>query len=456
MTAVVRDRVDDPAPGTRVSFGRLGPAEAGRLAEIVGVLARHGVFTVARTGGTFVLHPRSQPPRALAVALRRSFVELGPTFIKLGQLMASSPGLFPEALATEMRRLLDAVPAEPSPRVVRIIERQLGAPLGRLFADFDPVPIAAASIAQVHRARLADGTDVAVKVRRPHLRGRVERDLKLLRLLAGALGRVGALGRAANPMAIVDDLAVTMREELDLRREARDMVAFGANLTIAEGARPVIVPTPIPGMVGERVLVMSFIEGVPVDDGDALRAAGHDLEDILRTGVRVWMQSAFVHGLFHGDMHAGNVLVTPRGEVALLDFGIMGRLPPSTRGVLLRLLPAMVVDQHDYEAVLHALAQLGGVSQPLDIERAVADIEELVVPLVERPIGEVVYGEVLDALLRVASTHHIRLPRELVALVKQLLYIERYAKDLAPDYEMYNDSAILEVVLAGLAGAPSG
>jgi predicted unusual protein kinase regulating ubiquinone biosynthesis (AarF/ABC1/UbiB family) len=455
MTAVLRDELDDPAPGARVPFGRLGPAEAARLAEILGVLARHGVLTVVRTSGTFALHPRSQPPRALAVALRRSFVELGPTFIKLGQLMASSPGLFPELLATEMRQLLDAVPPESSPRVVRIIERQLGAPLGRLFADFDPVPIAAASIAQVHRARLFDGTDVAVKVRRPRLRGRVERDLKLLRLLAGGLGHAGALGRAANPTAVVDDLAVTMREELDLRREARDMVAFGANLSVRPGARPVIVPTPIDGMVGERVLVMTFIDGVPVDDGDALRVAGHDLEDILRTGMLAWMQSAFVHGLFHGDMHAGNVFITPRGEVAFLDFGIMGRLSPATRGVFLRLLPAVVMGERDYALVLQALADLGGVTRPLDLGRAVADLEELVVPLVERPIGEVVYGEVLDALLRVATTHHIRLPRELVALVKQLLYFERYAKDLAPDYEMYNDPVVLEVVLAGLAGAAS-
>jgi ubiquinone biosynthesis protein len=451
MTAVLRDDLDASAVVAHVPFGRLGPPEAARLAEVLAALARHGVVTVARSGRAFVLHPRRQPPRALAVALRRSFIDLGPTFIKLGQLMASSPGLFPEVVATEMRRLLDDVPPEPSRRVVRIVERQLGAPLGRLFSDFDLEPIAAASIAQVHRARLLDGTEVAVKVRRPHLRGRVERDLRLLRALAGALERTGGLGRALNPTAIVEDLAVTMREELDLAREAADMATFAANLRPRDGQPLVVVPDPIPGMVGERVLVMTFVHGVSVDDGDALRAAGHDLEELLRTGIRAWIESAFVHGLFHGDMHAGNVFVTPQGEVAFLDFGIVGRLSARTREVLLRLLPAMVLDQRDYAAMLRALAELGGVARPLDLERAVADVEQRVVPLVERPIGEVVYSEVLDALLEVAGRHHIRLPRELVAIVKQLLYFERYAKDLAPDYVMYDDPAIVEPLLLALA-----
>jgi predicted unusual protein kinase regulating ubiquinone biosynthesis (AarF/ABC1/UbiB family) len=451
MTAVLHDDGVGPGPA-RVPLARLGPAEAARLAEIVAVLARHGVLTVARTGGSFALHPRRQPPRALAVALRRSFVELGPTFIKLGQLVASSPGLFPGVLAAEMRRLLDDVPAEPSPRIVRIIERQLGAPLGRCFLSFDVEPIAAASIAQVHRARLFDGTEVAVKVRRPHLRGRVERDLKLLHLIAGGLGRVGALGRAANPSAIVDDLAVTMREELDLRREAEDMAAFAANLASTGGDDRVVVPAPINGMVGERVLVMTFVNGVCVDDGPALRAAGHDLEELVRIGARAWMEGAFVHGLFHGDMHAGNLVITPQGEVGFLDFGIMGRLTEPTRRVLLHLLPAMVLER-DYATVLRALTELGGASGPIDLERAVADVEELVAPHVEKPLGEVAYGDVLDGLLRVATAHQIRLPRELVAVVKQLLYFERYVKELAPDYEMFNDPAILGPVLAGLAAS---
>jgi predicted unusual protein kinase regulating ubiquinone biosynthesis (AarF/ABC1/UbiB family) len=433
----------DFAPDTVVDLGRVGPGDVRRLVEIVTVLARHGVLTAARTGGTFVLHPRQQPPRALAVALRRSFADLGPTFIKLGQLIASSPGLFPAFLASEMRRLLDDVPPEASGRIVRTVERELDGPLEDTFASFDRAPLAAASIAQVHRARLHDGTEVVVKVRRPKLRGRVERDLRLLRVLAGGLGRLGALGEVTNPVGIVEDLARSMREELDFRREARDMVAFGENLARHGSNDRTVVPDPIEGLVTERVLVMTYVEGVPVDHGDALRAAGHDLTELVRLGARAWIEGALVHGLFHGDVHAGNLFVTPEGRIAFLDFGIMGRLDDRTRNVLRRLLPAVMIDG-DHRAVMAAVADLGAARREVDLDVAAADVEALLAPLLRKSLGEVSYGEVLSNVLRVAVDHHVQLPRELVALVKQLLYFERYAKDLAPDYRMFADPAVLE------------
>jgi len=448
MAAVVHDdllELEPEAPaGAVVALGRLGPGDVRRLVEITTVLARNGVVTVARTPGAFVLQPRRQPPKALAVALRRSFVELGPTFIKFGQLVASSPGLFPEFLATEFRRLLDDVPPEPSRRIRRIVERQLGAPIGKLFRSFDDVPLAAASVAQVHRARLHDGTDVVVKVRRPRLRTRVERDLRLLRLLAGALGRMGALGTAANPVGIVDDLARSMHEELDFRREARDMVAFAANLAAFGTNAQVVVPEPIEDLVGERVLVMTHVDGMPVDHGDALRAAGHDLTGLVRIGARAWIEGALVHGLFHGDVHAGNLFVTPAGEVAFLDFGIMGRLDERTRSVLRRLLPAVMIEG-DYRSVMRAVSDLGAASDgPVDLDQAGADVAALLEPLVQKSLAEISYGEVLSHVVKVATAHRVRLPSELVSVVKQLLYFERYAKDLAPDYRMFADPGVLE------------
>jgi len=459
MTAVLHDDLEPQQPplaallGDVLSLARLRPNDARRLAEIVGVLARNGVVTVARSGSRFVLHPRHQPPKALAVALRRSFVELGPTFIKLGQLIASSPGLFPQVLADEMRSLLDDVPPEPAGRIRRIIERQLGEPVHVLFPEFDDEPVAAASVAQVHRGRLRDGTDVAIKVRRPHLRERIERDLTLLRIVAAALSRLGALGEAANPVAIVEDLTATMRGELDLRREARDMAAFGANLAARGDNAGIVVPEPIEELVGERVLVMTYVEGTSVDDGAALRAAGFDLEDLVRRGARAWMEGALVHGLFHGDVHAGNLFVTPAGEVAFLDFGIMGRLDEHTRTVLRRALPAVMIDQ-DFDAVVRAVAALGAARGPVDLERAGDDVAALLAPLVSRPLGELSYGEVLSHIVRVATAHRVRLPRELVAVVKQLLYFERYAKDLAPGYVMFADPAILRHVVDAPAAEP--
>ena len=328
------DTLEAPVVVEETTISMVRPTDAARLAEIVVVLARNGVLTVARRGGALVLRPRHQAPRTLAVALRRSFADLGPTYVKFGQLIASSPGLFPEFLATELRRLLDSVPPEPVAKVRRVIERDLGQPIEVLFADFDDTPLAAASIAQVHRARLHDGTDVAVKVRRPHLRGRIEQDLRLLRLLAGVLARAGALGETLNPTAVVDDLALTLRAELDFEREAASMVSFAANLAAFGANHDCVVPRPIDGMVTERVLVMTYIDGTPVDDGTALRAAGHDLEGLVRTGVRAWLEGALEHGLFHGDVHAGNLFVTPAGDIAFFDFGIMGRLDDRTRLVL--------------------------------------------------------------------------------------------------------------------------
>ncbi|HZT65395.1 MAG TPA: AarF/UbiB family protein, partial [Acidimicrobiales bacterium] len=418
------------------------PADVARLAEVATALARNGLVTVGRRGGGVALQPRQQAPRALAVALRRSFADLGPTYIKFGQLIASSPGLFPEFLSSEFRRLLDSVPPEPVGRVRAVIEREFGRPLAAIFADFDDHPLAAASVAQVHRGVLHDGTEVAVKVRRPRLRARIEQDLRLLRLLAGVLARAGALGETLNPTAVVEDLAATIRAELDFRAEAESMVAFAANLESSGTDHGCVVPRPIDGLVTERVLVMTFVEGVPVDDGSALRAAGHDLEGLVRTGVRAWLEGALAHGLFHGDVHAGNLFVTPAGQIAFLDFGIMGRLDNRTRLVLRRALPALLIDG-DFRSVVRAVFDLGATTGPVDVEAATADVRELLEPLAAKPMGEISYGELLGHVLSVATRYHVVLPRELVLVVKQLVYFERYAKELAPRYRILADPTIL-------------
>ena len=445
------------APTTRrppsVDLRRLAPGDAARLAEIVLTLARHGVIVVARNGPILGVRPRRLAPKAFAVALRRSFVDLGPTFVKFGQVVASSPGLFPETLSAEMRGLLDRVPPEPTPAVRRVIERSLGAPIAALFERFDDQPVASASVAQVHQAWLPDGRHVAVKVRRPHLRGRIERDVKLLRLLALALERAGTAGRILNPVAIVDDFADTLRAELDFTNEARWMTRFGANLRAFGHNEAVVVPEPVDGMVTPRVLVMTYVDGIPVDDAERLRAGGFDLERLLQLGVRAWLEGALQHGLFHGDVHAGNLMVTHDGRVALLDFGIMGELDEAPRRVLRNTLPALLIE-NDYRAVVHAFFALGATTGPVDIDAAAADFEALAAPLVQQRLGDLNYGEVLGHVLRVAGRHRVTLPRELVLVVKQLLYFERYGKELAPDYRILGDTRLLENLLSDMAPQP--
>lgn len=427
-------------------IGRLRAADAARVAQVALTVSRHGIVSAGRRPARFVVSPHRQFPRSASVALRRSFTELGPTTVKFGQLIASSPGLFPEVLAIEMRRLLDDVPPEPADRIIRVVERSLGAPLNELFVEFDRTPLASASIAQVHRAVLADGRTVAVKVRRPRLRARIEQDLRMLRAAAAVLGHAGPIGRTLNPIAIVEDLAQSLRAELDLRREAQTMADYSRVLERLDPPTPCQVAQPIDGLVSERVLVMEFIDGRPVDDVESLRRAGHDLEKLLRDGVRTWVGAAFEHGLFHGDVHAGNLFVTPAGALTFLDFGIAGRLDERTRLILRRALPALLIDG-DYGAIVTAVFDLGAATLPVDIDAATADVAALLEPIVTKPLAEISYGEMLGHILQVATRYQVVLPRELVLVVKQLLYFERYAKLLAPDYRMLADPSILQHLL---------
>lgn len=427
-------------------IGRLRPTDVSRLAQVALTMSRNGLMAAGHRPVALARRPHRALPRSASVALRRSFSDLGPTTVKFGQLIASSPGLFPDLLATEMRRLLDAVPPEPPDRIRRVVEQSLGAPVSELFATFDDRPLASASIAQVHRAELRDGTAVAVKVRRPRLRNRIEQDLRVLRTAAGLLGHAGSLGATLNPVAIVEDLAQTLRAELDFRVEAQTMTDYAEVLALLDPPTSCRVPTPIESMVAERVLVMSFVDGTPIDDVAPLRAAGHDLEQLLRDGVRTWVGAALEHGIFHGDVHAGNLFVTPAGELTFLDFGIAGRLDERTRLILRRALPAVLVDG-DYATVVNAVFELGAATGPVDIDAATADVARLLEPMVAKPLAEISYGELLGHILQVATRYRVVLPRALVLVVKQLLYFERYAKLLAPDYRMLADPSILAHII---------
>lgn len=425
--------------------GRVAPADAGRLAEIVITFARHGVDIAARRGAYLARSPQNRLPRALAVAIRKSFADLGPTFLKLGQFIASSPGLFPETLSQECRCLLQNVPPEPAEKARRVVESSLGLPIDVLFIDFDDEPVAAASIAQVHRAVLHDGRVVAVKVRRPRLAPRIEQDLRLLGLLASGFQRIGALGDATNPRAIVEDFAQTLRGELDFTNEAAAMVEFEANLRASDGRNDgVVVPSPIEGMVTERVLVMTFIDGTPVADIEPPTDDASGYEAMVRIGARAWFEGVVRYGFFHGDVHAGNLFLTTDNKVAFLDFGIMGRLSPQTRDVLQSAILA-IITRSNFENVIEAMFALDAATGPIDADAVMADVEELVAPILEKPLAEIEYSDVITKLLVLATRYRVRLPSELVLVAKQLVYFERYSKELAPNYQILADHELWQV-----------
>ena len=331
----------------------------------------------ARHGRGRLVHERP-PARCARVTraglsrrLRRAFEHLGPTYIKLGQILSSGEGLFPEELVAEFRLCRDQVPAEPFAMVRRIVEADLGMPLEQQFSEFARTPVAAASVAQVHAARLHSGEAVVVKVQRPDVARLVRRDLAAMSWLAPLLvGRipVAALG---NPPALVELFAETIVEELDFRLEAQNMLDV-AHVLADTGQHAIVVPRPHPSLVTRRVLVMERLEGFAWGDADAIRASGIDTEAVLHATLIAFLEGALLYGVFHGDLHGGNLLVQFDGRVALLDFGITGRFDEPRRLAFLRLV--MAASANDVPAQIAAIRDLGALPLDVDIDAVIRDL----------------------------------------------------------------------------------
>jgi predicted unusual protein kinase regulating ubiquinone biosynthesis (AarF/ABC1/UbiB family) len=430
----------------------LGPAHpsavARRATRTGAVLARHGT--------RFIRRSRHEPRSAAgANELRRAFEELGPTYVKLAQLIASSPGLFPDVLADEFRACLDEVPPVPTADVIEVITAELGDHPDALFRRFEPKPLASASIAQVHAAELLDGTDVVVKVQRPGIAPRLRDDLAILQRLARLLERTSSKGRMANPVAVVEDFATTLAQELNFVIEARSMERFASNLRAYGTNDHVRVPTVHWPLTTPRVLTMERIHGYKIDDLARLGTTGWDLGTALKRGVRAWMEGALQHGFFHGDVHAGNLMLDTDGNIVFLDFGICGTLDDATRDIIRTGLPALLID-NDFQAVATAIYEMGAVLRPADLEQSARDIAEIVEPILGRPLSEISYGQVLIDIVRIGTRYEVRLPRELVLVAKQMLYFERYAKLMAPDWAILNDPELIGFLFEGVHTAPTG
>nr|WP_245555558.1 AarF/UbiB family protein [Gordonia soli] len=397
--------------------------------------------------GRFLLHSagelvRGRPPTAgdIAREIRDTFEHLGPTYVKLGQLIASSPGVFSESLATEFESLLDRVaPADPA-AIRQVIVDDFGRPPEEVFAEFDPTPIASASIAQVHTARLHDGTDVVVKIQRPGITDRLSPDVALLERFAG-LAEVSEYGRMLSARHVVEDFADGLDAELDFRNEAATMREWYACLAEGPYASRVRVPDVYDDHTTARVLTMERIHGVRIDDARAVRAAGHDGVALCRNLLLSLLDSAFHGGLFHGDLHAGNVLVDNTGTLVLIDFGIVGRFDTRTRRILRQLVVDLMV-KGDYESAGRAIFLLGAVHKPGSTDRGAADLKKVTMPLGSAELGSMSYADLGRQMAAVARAHDARLPRELVLVGKQLLYVEKYMKLLAPRWKAMADREI--------------
>jgi aarF domain-containing kinase len=410
-------------------------ATLSRLCVTAAVMVRYAALGIARK----LRGEREVGPELV----RRAFEDLGPTYLKLGQLIASSNGLFPESYCREFGKTLDRVKPFAFAEVERTIAVELRARPDKLFATLDEQPLASASIAQVHAATLSDGGgEVVVKIQRPHIERRVAADVRILRLGAQVLSLVPTV-ELANPVGIIDDFAQTIAEELDFTREAANMEEF--NRIMAElGHADVRAPRVVGALTTARVLTMERFRGVRVDDVEAVRARVVDTEDRLVHGLRSWFQSMIRYGFFHGDVHAGNLMMLDDGALGFLDFGIIGRFDDATRRKITEYIVAFATG--DFHALGRAMLSMDAVAEGVDLEAMARDLQRAYAPILTTSFGELNYASVLPDILRTSVKHRMRLPREFVLVTKQMLYFDRYAKLLAPKLNIFSDPRLISTL----------
>jgi ubiquinone biosynthesis protein len=416
-----------------------------RAVRVVGVIGRALVpwaLRDRRRGG-----PASRA--GLSRRLRRAAEALGPTYIKLGQIISSGQGIFPAELVDEFKKCRDQVAPEPFAAVRRVIEEDLERPLESVFAEFDRYPLAAASIAQVHRARLHDGTEVVVKVQRPDVTRLGHADLRVMAWLAPFLvGRI-PVAALANPPALVEVFAETISEELDFRLEAENMLDVARSFAEL-GQRGYVIPRPHPQLVTPRVLVMERLSGFVFDDVAGITRAGIDTHAVIRTGMVGFLEGALIHGIFHGDLHGGNLFVRPDGRTALLDFGITGRLSEPRRLAFLRLLIAGTMN--DVTGQLTAMRDLGALPADIDMDAVVRDLGLDAPPVDPTTLTA---DELVAEIQRVTKAligYGAKLPKELLLFVKNLVFLDGAIATLAPDLDLFGEIQQLALYFATTYG----
>ncbi len=383
------------------------------------------------------------------VIVRQAFEAMGPTFIKLGQVVASSPGLFPTRYSDEFAKCLDAVPPFELALLKETIVEDLGAPIDQLFSRLEPKPLGSASIAQVHGAWLLDGTEVVVKVQRPGIADVVDADLWWMRRGAWLLEKLFLGARLANLSGVIGDFDRTIHEEIDFTREAQNLRDFN-EIMARHHIGDVKAPKPIDAMVTRRVLVMERFHGVKADDVDNIIASGIDPEVYLRKGLRAWLLTVTLEGFFHGDAHAGNLMMLPAGPaIGFLDFGIIGRFSDEQRMQVLRYVLAFAAQ--DYAALAAIMLEIGAVKDDIDVSALVADLARVYGPLLEKSMADIHYDEILPDATRVAYRYGITLPREFLLILKQLLFFDRYAKLAAPNLNVFSDYYLVDFLFTPAA-----
>ncbi len=414
-------------------------AEIRRVRRIIEVLVRNGLgflveqLALDRFLPRFWRRQRVRADRAVGrlsvpERLRRTLEELGATYIKLGQLLSGRADLLPRAYIEEFARLLDAAPPVPTAAIRQVIEEELGAPVEDLFATFDEVPIAAASIGQVHRATLPDGQAVVVKVQRPGIEQVVEADLDLLLRQARFLEKRSELMRDYNVLGIAQELALSLREELDYKIEGRNAEQLRSNL---QADPRFLIPRVYWNLTTRRVITLERLEGIQFNEPDRLRRAGYDLSSIARTALEAYLKQIFVDGFYHADPHPANLMVVGT-QIGFVDFGTAGYLTPNQKDLLSDMF-LQLLDQ-DAGGIARTLVKMGATRGRPSLEALERDLQRLLVRYWGVSLGEIRLGEMLAEVFTTAYKHRVYLPGDLALLARTLITMEGTGLALDPDF----------------------
>ncbi len=423
-----------------IPFSRIrkAPGHIRRYRDIVTVLAKYGLagwlqhlplgfvreVVTRRLGKEVAEEPMER-------RLKRALQELGPTFVKLGQLLSVRPDIVGLRVSQELQGLLDQTPADGEESVRRTIEAEFGRPVGELFKELEPKAVASASVAQVHRALLHSGEEVAVKVQHQGVEETVETDMEILLDLADLLERHVPESRPYRPRAMVEEFKKILLRELDFRRELHHLEAFRS---LFEGERRICIPKPFPGLTTRRVLTMEYLRGLKATDLDLLRSQGVDLKGLATEGARIFLAMVFERGLFHGDPHPGNLLVMDGARIGLLDFGMVGRLDEELRHDLEDILMGMV--RRDTRKITSTFIRMGAAPPDLDRSSFQADLQDLLGYYAEIPIGEIKVAAALQEMIEVVRRHRIVLPPDLALLAKVIITLDGTGRGLYPEFRI--------------------
>ena len=424
------------APPTFLSTVR----DLDRLRQIIAVLVRHGFGEMlSRTAlGSLVVGKSETGNRALGERVRLVVTDLGPSFVKLGQIMSTRPDLVPAEVILELKKLQDRVPPVPFPEIKTQIETDLGAQILEVFEAFDETPLASASVGQVHRARirLEDGSprDVVVKVQRPNIKQTIERDMELLFLLAGAVERAIPESRIYSPSKMVSEFDRSISAELDFGLEADHAVRFAKNF---EGLPHVRFPKIYRRMSSKRVLVLEFFDGLKVYE--AVKR-GFDGEDITRTMLSITIKSIFEDGFFHADPHPGNILIMGQSAapvIGMIDLGLVGRLTPQLRDKTIDLMVAAV--QEDYRGLADALYAIGTPTKKVDRNAFEAEVTQLAQKYLGKQLAEIEVSALIRDLVNGAQKYGLEIPPDFLMVGKAIMTMEGVGKEISPHFDLYEE-----------------